>query len=74
LEAQKLASIVAEEAERIARKYKKSVREIMLAAGLGIRVARSKNPFNMFKKWYAHHYPNSGREYPSSYVNAQLTV
>jgi hypothetical protein len=63
LEAQRLAAAVTEEAEKIARKYKKSVRDIMLAAGLGIRAARTRNPHNMFKRWYAHHHPNKDSEY-----------
>jgi hypothetical protein len=61
-EAQAFAARVTAEAEQIARKHKKSTRDIMLAAGLGIRASRSKNPFNMFKKWYAHHHPNDGRK------------
>ena len=56
LEAQQLGSLVSEFAEKIARKYKKSRREVMLAAGLGVRAARARNPYNMFKKWYAHHH------------------
>lgn len=61
-EAQEFALKVTREAERIARKYKKSTRDVMLAAGLGVRTSRSKNPFNMFKKWYAHHNPKGSRE------------
>jgi hypothetical protein len=61
-EAQAFGARVTEEAERIARKYKKSTRDVMLAAGLGIRTSRGKNPLNMFKRWYAHHHPNKGRK------------
>jgi hypothetical protein len=62
-EAIRLAEYVMAEAEKIARKYKKSTREIMLAAGLGVRASRSKNPMNMFRKWYSHQHPNNGREF-----------
>ena len=61
-EAEKLGAFVAKESERIARKFKKSKREIILAAGLGLRSARSPNTFNMFKKWYAHHNPRQDNE------------
>jgi hypothetical protein len=54
-EAMNLASFVVEGSERIARKFKKSRREIMLAAGLSTREARAPNPFNLYRKWYAHH-------------------
>lgn len=56
-EAQKLGDFVVEESQRIALKFKKSRREIMLAAGLSTRGGRGANSFNMFKKWYAHHNP-----------------
>jgi hypothetical protein len=58
-EAQELAALIKSEAEKIARKYKKSTRQVMHAAGLGIRAARARNTYNMFKKWYAHHHPNT---------------
>jgi hypothetical protein len=65
LEAQKLGARVVEESERIARKFKKSRREILIAAGLAARAARSRNPCNMFKRWYAHKHPrkNTQSEY-----------
>jgi hypothetical protein len=56
-EAQELGNLVVKESERIAAKYKKSRREIMLAAGLTTRESRAPNHFNMFRKWYAHHHP-----------------
>jgi hypothetical protein len=62
-EAQKLGLMVSTEAERIARKYHKGRRQILLAAGLGVRPARAKNPYNMFIKWYAHHHPRNDREF-----------
>ena len=62
VEAQQLAALVTQEAEKIARKYQKNTREVILAAGLGVRAARTRNPFNMFKKWYAHHNPNKDCE------------
>jgi hypothetical protein len=65
LEAQQFGLLVSEMAEKIARKYKKSRREVMLAAGLGVRAARARNPFNMFKKWYAHHHSRGTSEYRS---------
>ena len=62
-EAQKLGSLVDSEAERIGRKYHKSKREIIMAAGLGVRSARAKNSYNMFMKWYAHHHPRNDHEF-----------
>ena len=53
------------EAEEIARKYKKSVRDVLLAAGLGICASRTKNSANAFKTWYAFHNPNPGRKFMS---------
>jgi hypothetical protein len=64
-EAQQLGALVAEMAEKIARKYKKSRREVVLAAGLGVRAARSRNPYNMFRKWYAHHHSKGESECPA---------
>ena len=65
LEAQQFGLLVSEMAEKIARKYKKSRREVMLAAGLGVHAARARNPFNMFKKWYAHHHSRGTSKYRS---------
>ena len=62
-EAQQLGALVAEMAEKIARKYKKSRREVVLAAGLSVRAARTRNPHNMFRKWYAHHHSRGESEY-----------
>lgn len=56
LEAQQLGDSVVKESERIAKKFNKSRREIILAAGLGFRSSRMPNRFNMFKKWYSHHH------------------
>ena len=61
-EAQQLGVLVAELAEKIARKYKKSRREVVLAAGLGVRAARTRNPHNMFRRWYAHHHSRGESE------------
>jgi hypothetical protein len=55
LEAQRLGDVVVKESERIAQKFNKSRREIIMAAGLGFRSARTANSFNMFKKWYSYH-------------------
>jgi hypothetical protein len=57
VEAQQLAAYLDQEVEKIARKYKKSTRDILLAAGLSIRSARTRSPNNMYKIWYAHHHP-----------------
>jgi hypothetical protein len=62
IEAQKLGDLVVRESERIARKFKKSRREVVFAAGLGIRPARKSNPCNMFRKWYAHQNPRKKEE------------
>jgi hypothetical protein len=64
-EAQQLGALVAEMAEKIARKYKKSRCEVVLAAGLGVRAAHSRNLYNMFRKWYAHHHPKGESECPA---------
>jgi hypothetical protein len=61
-EAKKLGDYVANESERIGHKFKKSRREVILAAGLGIRSARAANPFNMYKKWFAQHNPRQKDE------------
>jgi hypothetical protein len=58
MEAQQLAEYVVEESNRIARKFKKSRREIVLAAGLDARPSRSRSTYNDFKRWYAHHNPD----------------
>jgi hypothetical protein len=71
-EAQQLGALVAETAEKIARKYKKSRREVVLAAGLSVRAARARNPHNMFKKWYAHNHSRGESEYPYFMISDDL--
>jgi hypothetical protein len=44
-------------AAQIASKYDKSIRQIMIQAGLAVRSSRGANIFNMYKEWYAHEHP-----------------
>ena len=75
MEAQMLGAHVVEEAERVARKFRKSRREILIAAGLTSRAARTRNPCNMFKRWYAHNNPNNtGSEYSRSLPRTWLMM
>ena len=67
-EAQQLGNLVIEESERIARTFKKSRREIMLAAGLSTRPARGANRFNMFRRWYAHQNPMKNTNSESIFI------
>lgn len=53
-EARELGDFVRKESDRIALKFKKSRREVILAAGLALRAGRRPNCFNMFRKWYSH--------------------
>jgi hypothetical protein len=53
----RLARAVNEGAAKIARKYGKSVRQIMLQAGLAVRPSRGPNIANIYKTWYAHEHP-----------------
>jgi hypothetical protein len=57
LEAVELGNRTREDAERIAKKYGKAPRTVMIAAGLGIQNAREPNFCNQYKVWYAHHHP-----------------
>jgi len=59
-DALELARQVAVAAQDIARGCKKSVRDIMLAAGLAVRQTHPKNPMNAYRQWYAHMHPNDG--------------
>lgn len=61
-EAQKLGRYIVKQANSLGRKYKKSRREIMLAAGLGVRTSRPDDSLiNIYRRWYATHYPNEKR-------------
>ena len=55
-----LARQVMVAAREIAQGHKKSVREVMLAAGLAVRQSRPKNRMNAYRQWYAHIHPNNG--------------
>ena len=44
-------------AAQIARKYGKSIRQIMIQAGLAVCTSRQPNIFNVYKEWYAHEHP-----------------
>lgn len=55
-----LARQVMAVAREIAQVHKKSVRDVMLASGLGVRQSRPKNPMNAYRQWYAHMHPNDG--------------
>jgi hypothetical protein len=57
-EARKLGRHIVHEANKLARKYKKSRRDIMLAAGLGVRASRPDLTINTFRRWYSVHHPN----------------
>jgi hypothetical protein len=57
-EARKLGRHIVHEANKLARKYKKSRRDIMLAAGLGVRASRPDLAINTFRRWYSVHHPN----------------
>ena len=41
------------EAQALAKKYNKTVRQVMLKAGFSVRPARASNIWNMFRSWYA---------------------
>ena len=56
-EALALGKATRQSAEAIAKKYGKSARAVMIAAGLGIQNAREPNFSNQYKVWYAHHHP-----------------
>ena len=58
-EVRKLGKHIVHEANKLARKYKKSRRDIMLAAGLGVRASRPDMPINTYRRWYSVHYPNT---------------
>jgi hypothetical protein len=60
-EAQKLGRDIIKQANRLGRKYKKSRREIMLAAGLTVRTSRPDSLINIYRRWYATHFPNEKR-------------
>lgn len=46
------------EAAKIARRFKKTPREVLIHAGLGVRSSRlSSNASNKFRSWYAAHNP-----------------
>jgi hypothetical protein len=57
-EAVELGNQTRKSAELIAKKYGKTVRNVMISAGLGIQNARQDNFSNLFKVWYAHHHPS----------------
>ena len=57
-DAQKFARHIVKLANNLGRKYKKSRREIMLAAGLSVRPSRPDTHINIFRRWYAAHHPN----------------
>ena len=56
-EAAELGKQTRKSAELIAKKYGKTVRNVMINAGLGIQNARQSNFSNLWKVWYAHHHP-----------------
>jgi hypothetical protein len=60
-EAQKLGRDIIKQANRLGRKYKKSRREIMLAVGLTVRTSRPDSLINIYRRWYATHFPNEKR-------------
>ena len=57
-EACKLGRHIVHEANKLACKYKKSRRDTMLAAGLGVRASRPDLAINTFRRWYSVHHPN----------------
>jgi hypothetical protein len=57
-EAIKLAEKTTDAFNALAKKYGKSARALMIAGGLAIQPARSKdNMYNKFKQWYSNAYP-----------------
>ncbi|KAL6297841.1 hypothetical protein BKA93DRAFT_754609 [Sparassis latifolia] len=44
------------EAEKIARHYGKSTRDVLVHAGLAFKPSRAANPVNKFRQWYSHHH------------------
>jgi hypothetical protein len=62
-EIQELASRTQKDAEALALKYRKSVRSIMIAAGLSIHQSRRDNFSNKFKIWYSHVHPKPGSKF-----------
>jgi hypothetical protein len=44
-------------AASIGRRYHKSIRQVMIHAGLSIQASRKQNIFNMYKMWYAREHP-----------------
>jgi hypothetical protein len=57
-EARKFGKHIVREANKLARKYKKSRRDIMLAAGIGVRASRPDLAINTYRRWYSMHHPN----------------
>ncbi|KZS99378.1 uncharacterized protein LAESUDRAFT_765611, partial [Laetiporus sulphureus 93-53] len=55
-EAAELGRVTTVEAERIARKYGKHPRDVLLYAGLGVKASRAANPFNKFQRWFVHNH------------------
>jgi hypothetical protein len=47
-----LQTMVIERAEALGREFGKSRREILIAAGLGLKGGRKENPANVYRKWY----------------------
>lgn len=48
-----------EEAKSIAKEYGKSVRTILIQAGLSVKPTRAENSWNMYQAWYKMQHPKS---------------
>ncbi|KAG1748857.1 uncharacterized protein EDB91DRAFT_1244668 [Suillus paluster] len=61
-EAQELGKKTAEEARVIGAKYGKSVRAILIEAGLSIKHSRSESDWNAHQRWFMDNHPRKDKE------------
>ena len=74
-EAVTLGNATRQAAERLAQKYNKDLKEIMVAANLAIRPShQTKNSWNEYEKWYAYTYPIQEGEGKLSCVCVRFAV
>jgi hypothetical protein len=48
-----------EEAKKIAEQYGKSLRTILIQAGLSVKPTQAENGWNMYQAWYTVQFPKS---------------
>ena len=65
-EAQELGDEITQSATNIANRHCTTVRNILIAAGFGIKESRAPNIFNKHAEWYSYHFPKDPKGTPSS--------